>query len=175
MKSSWMPPSEALNRQLNRQAEHAFHAAMQAEVMRRLGFHVGNIALLIAEQATSELTGMMQTCPIPNTAPWLVGLINLRGNLLPVFDLNMMLGLEKGPDKKRMLLILGQGDSAGGIVIDGFPVHITFTEGDRLQTLPPLPEAIRPFATSGFEKSGEIWFNFDHVGFFQSLVSKIPS
>ncbi len=171
----WLPPSEALNRPLNRQTDDAIRALSQAVTTRRLGFKIGSLGLLIAENAISELTGILSVCPIPNTASWLVGLINLRGNLLPVFDLNMLLGLEKGSEKKRMLLILGEGEAAGTIVIDGLPVHLMFSENDKLESLPNLPDAIKPFAISGYEKEGEIWFNFDHLGFFQSLINKVPA
>jgi chemotaxis signal transduction protein len=176
MKAPWLKPSEALNRPITRTVDDATYSAAalaQAEIMRRLGFHVGNIGLLIATRITSELTDLIPICPIPNTAAWLLGLINLRGNLVPVFDVNLLLQLDKGPDKKRMLLILGQGNTAGAILIDGLPVHVILTVEDKLKSLPPLPETLRPYATSGYEKNGEMWFNFDHLGFFHSLATKV--
>ncbi|OQW95744.1 MAG: hypothetical protein BWK79_01365 [Beggiatoa sp. IS2] len=178
MKNAWLSPSEALNRPFTRQADdftiHEFHA----EVTRRLGFRIGNIGLLIAPRATSELTELLSVCPIPNTASWLCGLINLRGNLVPVFDLHKLLDLDSDESgvkavKKPMLLILGQGETAGAIKIDNLPIHINLTLGDSLESLPPLPDALKPYATSGYEKNDDIWFNFDHFGFFHSLSSKI--
>lgn len=174
MKMPWLSPSEALNRPLNRQLDEAALAIDErVETTRRLGFHIGNIGLLIAEHATSELTEMLHICPIPFTASWLLGLINLRGNLVPVFDLNMLLQLERAPNKKCMLLILGQGESAGAIVIDDLPIHLTFTTADKLETLPPLPAVMKPYTSSGYEKNGQVWFNFEHLGFFESLAAKI--
>lgn len=172
--AAWLKPSEALNRPLNRQVDDKVHGLTHAEVSRRLGFHVGSIGLLIAEHAISELREMVALCQIPNTAGWLLGLINLRGNLVPVFDLSMLLGLEKPAEKKkRMLLILGQGDEAGGIVIDDLPIHIALTALDRLETFPALPSAIKPFTNLAYEKNGEVWFNFDHKGFFESLATRV--
>jgi len=174
----WLNPSEALNRPLSRQAEEEAHALLEAQTMRRLGFHVGNIGLLIGENITSELTDVGEVCQLPNTANWLVGLINLRGNLVPVFDLVMLLGLEVKEEKKRrkrMLLILGEGEEAGAIMIDDLPIHIAFTTNDKLEGLPPLPDALQPFATSGYEKNDEVWFNFDHLGFFESLAKRVAT
>jgi chemotaxis signal transduction protein len=175
MKTPWLTPSEALNRPLNRQADEAVTAAQESTTItvRRLGFYIGKLGLLIAQHATSELTDMLPICPIPFTAPWLQGLINLRGNLVPVFDLNIFLQLEKPTVKKNMLLILGQGDAAGALLIYQLPLHLTFTEADKLETLPPLPASLKPFVSSGYEKNGEIWFNFDHLGFFASLATKL--
>lgn len=172
--SAWLKPSEALNRPLNRQVDDRVHGLTHVEVHRRLGFHIGNIGLLIAERATSELREWVTLCPVPNTANWLMGIINLRGNLIPVFDLNMLLGLERSAEKKkRMLLILGQGDEAGGIIIDDLPIHIALTHLDRLETIPPLPTAIKPYATVAYEKNGEVWFNFEHKGLFESLATRV--
>jgi len=175
MKLPWLKPSEALNRPLNRQSDSIASSTLaQPEKVRRLGFHVGNLGLLIAQRATSELTDLLSICPLPNAASWLLGLINLRGNLVPVFDLNMLLDLERKTDQKKlMLLILGQGSTAGAILIDDLPVHITLSEEDKLESLPTLPTALKPFVSSGFEKNGELWFNFDHLSFFQSLASKV--
>lgn len=179
MKLPWLTPSEALNRPLFRQQmdDAAYKALLQAESTRRLGFHVGNIGLLIAQHETSELTEVLSICPIPNTAQWLLGIINLRGNLVPVFDLNTLLGLARETDRKSkpMLLILGQGESAGALMIDDLPIHITLTTADKLESLPPLPEALQPYATVGYEKNGEVWFNFDHFGFFESLANRIAT
>jgi twitching motility protein PilI len=175
MKTPWLIPSEALNRPLNRQTDDLILVSEEAtETIRRLGFHIGNIGLLIAQHATSELTEMKQVCTIPFTAPWLLGLINLRGNLVPVFDLNMLMQLPRRTEEaKQMLLILGQGELAGAIVIEDLPIHLTFTTADKLETLPPLPTVLKAFATNGYEKKGEVWFNFDHLGFFESLTTKI--
>jgi len=170
---SWLSPTAALNRPLNVQTDEQTAVVIQTQTIRRLGFLVGHLKLLIASQTTSELTDMVPICSIPNTASWLLGLINLRGNLVPVFDLKMLLQLESQAVKKRMLLILGQGEQAGAIIIDGLPTHIMLTAADKLESLPPLPAALKPFVPSGFEKQGDIWFNFDHLGFFQSLAHKV--
>lgn len=174
---SWLTPSEALNRSFNRQAGEATHTLVQEKLIRRLGFYIGNIGLLIGENVISELTELSMVCPIPNTASWLVGLINLRGNLIPVFDLYILLNIQRDTNKRKktMLLIMGQGDAAGALVLEDLPVHVTFVESDKLDSLPPLPDALKAFAVTGFEKNGEIWFNFDHIGFFQSLATRVAT
>jgi twitching motility protein PilI len=169
-----MLPSEALNRPLTRKADDNVQTTFSDQtITRRLGFKMGNLGLLIAQQATSELTDISQNCPIPFTASWLLGLINLRGNLIPVFDLHKLLQLQRPEQKKPMLLILGQGETAGAIVIEDLPIHLSFTDSDKLKSLPPLPAMIKSYASSGYEKNGQLWFNFDHKGFFESLATKV--
>ena len=72
-----------------------------------------------------------------------------------------------------MLLILGREKTAGAIVIEELPIHLTFTENDKLTHLPPLPAIIKPYASSGYEKESTVWFNFDHLGFFETLTTKL--
>ncbi|MDM8558148.1 chemotaxis protein CheW [Candidatus Parabeggiatoa sp. HSG14] len=166
-----LSPSQALNRPLNRQAL-APSISEGEKVTRRIGFLMGNVGLLIAQLAISELSEPLEICPIPFTANWLLGLINLRGNLVPVFDLHQLLQMERSVEKGQ-LLILGQGQNAGAIVIEELPKHLTFTEADKLNSPPPMPSIIKPFTASGYEKNGQIWFNFDHLGFFEHLATKV--
>ncbi|OQW91138.1 MAG: hypothetical protein BWK78_05425 [Thiotrichaceae bacterium IS1] len=174
-KTPWLTPSEALNRPFDSGLGNELidDDWLELEATRQLGFHISNIGLLISPHITSELTDVRTICAIPNTAPWLLGLINLRGNLVPVFDINMLLQLEDITDKKRMLLILGEGDGAGAILINGLPMHITLSIADKLDDIPPLPEALKPYTPVAYDRNGEVWFSFDHVGFFQSLASRI--
>jgi twitching motility protein PilI len=174
-KIPWLTPSEALNRPINRQSDPLARNTQQLETMRRLGFMIGNIGLLIGEHAISELTEPKQICAVPNTASWLLGLINLRGNLVPVFDLNMLLNIERKQQKKRMLLILGSGEYAGSILLEELPIHLVFTPEDKLENLPPLPHILKPFTHTGYEKGGEVWFSFEHHGFFEALSHKIAT
>lgn len=174
MKTKWLRPSEALSRFFIH-PESDKKAADQETVIRRLGFRIGDLGLLIAENTFSELTDYNAICNIPNTSSWFLGLVNLRGNLVPVFELKMLLGLERGGEKKRMLLILEQGDAAAGIPIDELPAHQYLNLEDKLHNLPALPSAIQPFIPSGFERNGEMWFNFDHKAFFESLGHRVAT
>ena len=166
-------PSQALNRPLNWATQQTKSHELENQISRRLGFYIGNLGLLIAKAAISELTYPLPLCPIPNTAAWLLGLINLRGNLVPVFDLHKLLQLKPKEDTIPMLLILGSGESAGAMLIDSLPVHLNFfEEDDKLTTLPPLPNIIKSYASTGYEKEDEFWFNFDHLGFFEYLATQ---
>ena len=176
MKTKWLRPSEALSRRF-------YHPSMDEQdsdideipVIRRLGFRVGEVGLLIGESVTSELTDVLQMCAIPNTASWMLGIANLRGNLFPVFEMAVLLGMEHNPKVKQMLLILGQGSSAAGIIIDGLPAQQILAETDKLENLPALPQVIRPYVSSAYEKAGEMWFSFEHEGFFQSLGERVAT
>lgn len=167
-----LPPSQVLNRSFLHKTDESIKTE---EVSRRLGFLIGNLGFLIAKKTMSELSEMLSICPIPFTADWFLGLINLRGNLVPVFDLYKLLQFEHQKVKKPMLIILGEGETAGAIVIHNLPIHLNFLENDKLSNLPPLPTILQPYMNNGYDKNGQIWLQFDHLGFFQYLASKLTT
>lgn len=169
-----LSPSQALNRPIIRH-EQFYGFDEKEQTIRHLGFSIGNLGLLIAKQATSELSEVLKIFPIPFTAAWVLGLINLRGNLVPVFDLHKLLQIptQEKEVEKPMLLILDKGPASCAIKIDGLPIHLTFTDRDELTTLPPLPTVIKPYISNGYEKEGKLWFNFEHQGFFKSLATQL--
>ena len=176
-KSEQLSPSQALNRPIEHQADFRDFTYKEGDkYSRRLGFHVGKFGFLIAQQATSELSDILPICPIPFTASWLLGLINMRGNFVPVFDLYQLLEQEKKENvKKSMLLILGEGKTAGAFIVESLPVPLIFTNDDELNTLPPLPSNIASYVNKGYEKNEELWFNFEHYSFFEALATKVAT
>ncbi len=174
MESNWLKPSEALNRAFFHAQAGGTDEEGQDVVIRRLGFKISSIGLLIAADVISELADMENICTIPNTAPWLLGLANLRGNLIPVFDLVMFLGLEATDNQiKPMLLILGQGSAAAAVVINELPGHQLLQGDEELTNLPALPDALTPYISKGYQQDENLWFTFEHIPFFQSLAPQI--
>jgi len=74
---------------------------------------------------------------IPNTAKFLIGLINLHGNIIPIADLRMILGKENPTNTKDTSVIVispnGLLESYLGLVVD--IVH---------EVIPVTPELIKP-------------------------------
>jgi len=141
-----------------------------ASAQLRYGFRVGGLGFLIHHGTGSECIATPSIAAIPNSARWLLGLINLRGNLVPVFDMKRIGGLEMDAgDERRMTLILDKGEKAVGIVIDDYPVALK--QLSKLHSLPELPTALHGHIAVGYNQDDETWLEFDHEGFFESLTS----
>lgn len=135
----------------------------------RYGFRIGGLGLLIGQDTTSQVLEHTQVYPLPNTPVWLLGLINLRGNLTPIFDIKDFLQLEnQDTSEKRRLLILDQAEKAVGILIDGLP-HTAMTQ-HVLTRLPPLPAVLEPYVAKAYAQDAMIWLEFDHQGFSKRWV-----
>ena len=81
----------------------------------RYGFRIGHIGLLMDPDVKSELVNRIPIAAMPNVAPFLLGLMNVRGNLVPVFDLNRLLELGMSDEKGTLVLIVDKGDRALGL------------------------------------------------------------
>ena len=171
MHNKWLHPTQALQRQFSvTETTTATTENKVSETVRRLGFKIGDIGLLIGDNTISELTDILPICRIPNTPVHLLGLVNLRGNLTPVFDLHHLLNVTQQQKTKQMLLVLGRGEKAAGLLIDDLPAHQILLRQEKLESLPQLTEVIKPFISGGYKQQNNMWLNFDYQSFFQSLA-----
>ncbi len=90
---------------------------------RYLMFGLNNEEYGVAVLKVREIVGMLPLRPIPRTPPFVKGVINLRGGIVPVIDLKLCLGLkaERGNGRTCIIVLdLSVEDSlvAVGILVD---------------------------------------------------------
>ena len=107
----------------------------------RQAFRIGHMRLLAPFATASELVEMPNVYPLPRMPANLLGLVNLHGRIVPLFDLAALFETQHLPREKRMLLVIGHGNDAAGIVIDGLPRRMVFLP--ETQILPPALPAGR--------------------------------
>ena len=144
----------------------------------RYGFRLGGIGLIIDSDTASEVIDPLPLSHLPNTPKWLLGLINLRGNLIPVFDLIHLFELDTGGAEQatrgkvqQRMLILGQGEHAVGVLINHLPDVPDLSR--PLNSLPLLPDVLSSCVNNAYAGTGTIWLEFQHHRFFQSLTLRI--
>jgi twitching motility protein PilI len=137
------------------------------ECVSRYGFRIGNIGFLLAPEKLSEVVGDVRIHPIPTTPIWFSGLINLRGNLVPIFDLGELFGIDKKEGKRLNLLVVDRGPKAIGVPIEGLP-H-TVPTARRLGQLPPLPPILQDLARVAYVHEKNIWLEFDFERLFRAI------
>ena len=139
------------------------------EIVRQ-AFRIGQMHLLAPFDVSSELTEMPAVYPLPRMPANLLGLVNLHGRILPLFDLATLFETEHMPREKRMLLVIGHGKDAAGIVIDGLPRRMVFAP--ESQILPPaLPEGPAAAIVATYLAGDDAWFEFDYAQLLDQLVS----
>ncbi len=66
-----------------------------------------------------EIKGWDRMTPIPNSPPYVKGVLNLRGVIVPVFDLRLRFGLpEAARDAFTVIIVVNIGGRLAGIVVD---------------------------------------------------------
>ena len=147
-------------------------AAAQAEI--RQGFRVGNLALMIRYEDGSSLNDLPATRRLPNSPAWLIGMANLNGALIPVFDLAHYLGVDTSDIAKPMLLVLGHGGDAAGIVIDGLPQRLRFGADDRLADA-PTPTALAGCVDATWWVAERLWIDLQVGALLQRLSDELAT
>lgn len=138
-----------------------------------LGIHVGTMGLLLPITAGRELLNLPPIARLPHTPPWLLGMANVRGSLVPVVDTARALELAHNTATCRYLLIFNYGDEALGLIVDGLPYRKSFGADDCLNGLPPHPQLLDGHITAAYGKSGQLWFELDLDGFFNALAQTL--
>lgn len=71
-----------------------------------LTFLIGEDEYGISTQRVREIAEYRTLTPVPMAAPWMRGVLNLRGTVVPVVDLAARLGLERTAVSRRSCLII---------------------------------------------------------------------
>jgi twitching motility protein PilI len=166
----WLMPTEALNRFQLSEDDLLTRRAPDIQA-KRYGVRLGSIGMLLPHDTVSEVLTQEVVYPIPNTAPWLSGIVNLRGNLVPVFELRQLLDTEAALNRHQMIAVVDKGEKALGFEIDGFPDSVD-TEAPLTQ-MPPLPSILQEFAKAAYLSDDTVWLDVDVRDFVDSLSGGI--
>lgn len=165
--SEYLPPSVALQR-FSPPGDLLWTDAAPVIERKRYGYRVGSLNLLIKTEIGSEVIRAQPVAPLPGAASFLLGLINLRGNLVPIFDMTLALtGRCSEMTIGKLFLILDKTENAVGMVIDSYPQPLT--ELRSLSEIPHLPASLEAHVPAAYIKDERIWLDFNHESFFEKL------
>lgn len=173
MEADWLPPVAALAH-FEPPVGSYLNAARQErkeDQRARYGFRIEALGLLIDPATGSEVMFLPPIAPLPGAPSGFLGLANLRGNLVPLYDLRVLLGL--GPRLagiEPLALVFGQGDDAVGVIIDDYPVALAALRALPRSDTPTLPPALAKLAPAAYVQDGMVWLDFDHNAFFDELL-----
>ncbi len=96
---------------------------------RGVGYRIGNRRLASDFGEVLEILPLPQVTPVPGAQPWMLGLANVRGNLLPIVDLKQFLEGERTVlhESQRILLVRQPGGDVA-VLIDELYGQRSFNE-----------------------------------------------
>jgi len=168
-------PGAALNGSFDSPAaEENYQSKKTVSAERRHGFWIGNIGLLLPKESISEVSVGLAICRLPNTPCWLVGMSNLRGNMVPIFDLSVLFDIQIEKSLKRTLLLLKLDEEWVGVYSDRLPARILLDSESKLNKIPPIPEQLHPFVHSAYQQT-DIWLDWEINSFFSWVAEQVGS
>jgi purine-binding chemotaxis protein CheW len=93
----------------------------QAEgpVTQWVTFHLDEECYGINVMQVQEVLPMTEIAPVPGSPPYVMGIINLRGNVVTVIDTRMRFGLPvREPDQTSRIVVIETDEQIAGILVD---------------------------------------------------------
>ena len=144
-------------------------ATPETKVEPVFGVRIGTMGLLVSTTRFCEVLDKSHVNALPNVHPWVSGILNLRGNLVPVFDLRVVLEEGAGDIKKRRLFTVDRGEKAVALWIDNYPEIKNKAVMTPLKKLPVLPDILQRFVIGGYEQDGQVWLDVKFEELFKAL------
>jgi len=90
------------------------------QLMQLVGFNIGTELFGVSILMVQEIIRSAPITTVPNSPDFIEGIINLRGNIVPVIDLRKRLNIyiKEMDYEKSWILILNVNDRVTGFIVD---------------------------------------------------------
>ena len=94
-------------------------------------FEIDAKMLAVDIMAVREIRAWTPTTPIPNAPPYVRGVVNLRGLVLPVIDLSERLGWGRvEPTERNVIIVVEIAGQMTGLIVGSVNDIVTVDQGD---------------------------------------------
>ncbi|MEK6578331.1 MAG: chemotaxis protein CheW [Bdellovibrionota bacterium] len=89
-----------------------------------------------------EINQVTDITPVPQTPDFVIGVINLRGKVIPVVDLRLKFGLDFTPYNRETCIIVIEGENGQiGMIVDQVSEVVEFVQ-ERIEPSPVLGDEL---------------------------------
>lgn len=140
---------------------HAAGLPQQEDIREQwsgIGFRLGERWMLAPLDEVTELLTLPTMTRVPGAKAWVLGIANVRGNLLPIMDLNGYLyGRRTAVGKRSRVLVVNHRGVFAGLLVDDVTGMRHFEADSRLTERPESDLETMPYLERGFELDGLAW------------------
>ena len=167
-----MTPLEQL-REIERNClAHAHGLPQQLEVAEEwsgIGFRLGDLRLVAPLGEVVEVLTYPGLSKVPRTKSWVRGIANIRGNLLPIMDLQGYLnGTPTAMTRRSRVLVVNYKGVFSGLVVDEVLGLRHFLSEEKTPEAPVKEGAIAAYLPHGFRRGEEDWGVFSMYSLAES-------
>jgi purine-binding chemotaxis protein CheW len=98
--------------------EHGYQREVRKDLRKYVAFRVSNEVYALPIDELHEISMLIATTPVPGTAEFVLGIGNVRGDVIPIVDLPTRLGLHVRERSRstRVLIVKHEGERYGLVV-----------------------------------------------------------
>jgi twitching motility protein PilI len=123
-------------------------------------FRLRGFELIMPIEQVAEIVDMPPLSSIPGVKPWVMGLANMRGNLLPVIDLGRFIFGDEVAAQGRLLVTRYAGTLVG-LRVDAVYGMRHFWLDQQAETVPELSPALQSYVHDAYHDQDKVWPVFD--------------
>lgn len=102
-----------------------------------IAFHVSGQELCLDVVKVREIRGWTPATPMPHAPTFMLGVINLRGTVLPIIDLAVRMGFPSAtPNSRHAIMVVEIGSQIVGLLVDSVSEIFCVTAAD----IQPTPD-----------------------------------
>lgn len=120
----------------------SFQSNPPAEPLMILTFRIRGERFALKVQSVNEIIDPIEETPVPNAPPWAPSLVNVRGNVVPMFDISYRLGLGPAqPAENSRIVVLDvmiDGEATRLAVLVEAVEDVIEADLDLFETIPEL-------------------------------------
>ncbi|HET6654623.1 MAG TPA: chemotaxis protein CheW [Gammaproteobacteria bacterium] len=123
-----------------------------------LAFRVGDLRLVAAREQVRELMHYPGAHPVPGAKDWLLGIANVRGQLLPITDMKHFLGGgESAITRSTRVLAVDHPEMPAGLLVDEVYGFRQFHEEDGEDFDAASLPAAGAWLSGGYRRGDDRW------------------
>ncbi len=136
-----------------------------------VAFQLGEYQFVTGRSDIREILMLTGVTHVPGSKAWVRGLANIRGQLLPIIDLNDFLGGEESiTGRGTRVLWVNHSEIPAGLVVDSVKGFRRFAKTEVTDEMQSFNAACRPFIKGGYKHDDELWNVLDLVALVESQV-----
>lgn len=125
---------------------------------RGIGYRLGQNFLVSSFKEVIEISRLPPLTPVPGTQPWLLGLSNLNGELLPVIGLRKFIeGVPSPHQEGQRVLIMSQPQGDLLLIVDEILGHRVFEPEHAVLPGNGFQGPYAEFVEHAFYRDGQLW------------------
>ncbi len=123
-----------------------------------IGFQVGGVNLLSSMGEVTEILDVPDFTRVPGVKPWVIGIANVRGGLLPLMDLKrFIMGQPTDNMSSARVMVVNHNGLHTGLVVEEVQGMRHFSLNEQAFELPDVNNHLKPYIRQAFQKDNTFW------------------